>query len=134
MQEIETTLMQSARSTKGLIEAARILSTLKKANSQSQSNSAHASNAAFVNGIAQNAKQRVQESSDRHQAGSDRHTGTANHRQKAGTCTACIGLYRITPLLAYYIDESHVPHVVIILLCSECHAITAPVTTARVAQ
>ncbi|KAL3158180.1 hypothetical protein ABBQ32_011769 [Trebouxia sp. C0010 RCD-2024] len=82
--EIETTLMQSARSTKGLIEAARILSTLKKANSQSQSNSAHASNAAFVNGIAQNAKQRVQESSDRHQAGSDRHTGTANHRQKAG--------------------------------------------------
>ena len=81
VQEIEATLMQSARSTKGLIEAARILSTLKKANSQAQSSSGHASNAAFVEGIAQHAKQRVQESSDRHQ----QNTHTGNHRQKAGT-------------------------------------------------
>lgn len=66
-QEIEATLMRSARSTDGLIEAARILSTLKMANAESQSPANHPSDAAFAQGIAHSAQQRVQDSSDRQQ-------------------------------------------------------------------
>ena len=95
MQEIEATLRQSARSTKGLMEAARILSTLKMANSQAQAQGSaeHTSNADFAEGIAQHAEQRVQDSSERHQQHS--HTGTLNHRQSTGTYTSlssCISL------------------------------------------
>lgn len=95
MQEIEATLRQSARSTKGLMEAARILSTLKMATSQAQAQGSaeHASNADFAEGIAQHAEQRVQDSSERHQQHSQ--TGTVNHRQSAGTYTlpsSCISL------------------------------------------
>lgn len=70
--------MRSAKSTDGLIEAARILSTLKMASAESQSPASHPSNAAFAEGIAHSAQQRVQDSSDRQQqhveagAGSDR--------------------------------------------------------------
>ena len=67
LQEIEATLMRSARSTDGLIEAARILSTLKMASAESQSPASHPSNAAFAQGIAHSAQQRVQDSSDRQQ-------------------------------------------------------------------
>lgn len=88
MQEIEATLRQSAQSTKGLMEAARILSTLKMATSQAQtqSNAEPASNAAFAEGVAQRAEQRVQDSSERHQQ--HLHNSTANHRQNAGSCNA----------------------------------------------
>ncbi len=70
--------MRSARSADGLIEAARILSTLKMASAESQSPASHPSNAAFAQGIAHSAQQRVQDSSDRQQqhveagVGSDR--------------------------------------------------------------
>ena len=93
MQEIEATLRQSAQSTEGLIEAARILSTLKMATNQAQAESSagHASNAAFAEGIAQHADQRVHDSSERHEQ--HMHTGTGSHRQNAGTCNeplACL--------------------------------------------
>ena len=88
MQEIEATLRQSAQSTKGLMEAARILSTLKMATSQTQSQNTaeHASNTAFAKGVAQRAEQRLQDSSERHQQ--HLHISTAKHRQNAGTCHA----------------------------------------------
>lgn len=76
-QEIEAILTRSARSTDGLIEAARIASTLKMTQTAAQSASTHPSNAAFADGIAQQAEVRVQDSSDRQQqhaedgAGSD---------------------------------------------------------------
>lgn len=93
MQEIEATLRQSAQSTEGLIEAARILSTLKMATNQAQAESSagHASNAAFTEGIAQHADQRIHDSSERHEQ--HMHTGTGSHRQNAGTCNeplACL--------------------------------------------
>ena len=84
MQEIEATLMRSARSTDGLIEAARILSTLKMASAESQNPASHPSNAAFAEGIAHSAQQRVQDSSDRQQqhveagVGSDRKNSGIN--------------------------------------------------------
>ena len=86
LQEIEATLMQSAQSTEGLIEAARIVSTLKMANSQAQSSAGHASNAAFAEGIAQHAHQRVQDTSARHQHHME--AGTGSNRQNAGDCTS----------------------------------------------
>ena len=92
MQEIEATLRQSARSTKGLMEAARILSTLKMATTQAQAQGSaeHASNADFAEGIAQHAEQRVQDSSERHQQHS--HTGTVNHRRSTGTYSSLSSL------------------------------------------
>ena len=88
MQEIEATLRQSARSTKGLMEAARILSTLKMATSQAhtQNSAEHASNTAFAEGVAQQAEQRVQHSSDRHRQ--HLHNSNASHRPNAGICYA----------------------------------------------
>ena len=75
--------MRSARSTQGLIEAARIVSTLKMASAQAQGPAGHPSNAAFAEGIAHKAEQRVESSSDRQQQhveaapGSDRHNSGA---------------------------------------------------------
>lgn len=97
VQEIEATLMQSAQSTEGLIEAARIVSTLKMANSQAQSSPGHASNAAFAEGIAQHAQQRVQDTSDRHQEHME--AGTGSDRQNAGNFTSPKVLHAAQELL-----------------------------------
>ena len=92
--------MQSARSTEGLIEAARILSTLKAATSQAASADGHASNAAFAEGVAQQAEQRVQDSSHRQQQNME--AGSGNNRQNAGTCLhanvcLCTPCYTVLP-------------------------------------
>lgn len=108
MQEIEATLRKSAGSTKGLMEAARILSTLKMATSQAQTHSSaeHASNAAFAEGVAQQAEQRVQDSSDRHQQ--HLHNSSAHHRQNAGIFMAAC-LHSSLPLLGSS-SNMPVPH------------------------
>ena len=81
IQEIEATLLRSAKSTDGLIETARILSTLKKANSQAQTTS-HPSNAAFTDKIAQKAEARVQDSSERQQQHSE--TSSSSDQSNSG--------------------------------------------------
>lgn len=107
MQEIEATLRQSAQSTKGLMEAARILSTLKMATSQAQAQGSaeHASNTAFAEGIAQHAEQRVQDSSERYQQHS--HTGTVNHRQSAGTCSSPFSYQTLCCCLPFHFHLLH---------------------------
>lgn len=84
--------MRSARSTQGLIEAARIVSTLKMASAQAQGPAGHASNAAFAEGIAHKAEQRVESSSDRQQ---QQHVEAApgSDRQNSGA------LQTVSPLL-----------------------------------
>ena len=90
--------MQSARSTEGLIEAARILSTLNSASSQAQGSAQHASNAAFAGGIAQQAHQRLQDTSERHQQHVQAASGS--DRQNAGVC--CLLLLPIAVSVAHW--------------------------------
>lgn len=73
-QEIEATLSRSAQSAEGLLEAARILSSLKAARHTGQTTPSdgplhhtHPTTAAFADNIAQQAENKVQESSSRQQ-------------------------------------------------------------------
>ena len=75
--------MRSARSTDGLIEAARILSTLKMASAESHGSAKHPSNATFAEGIAQQAEERVQDSSDRQEQHIE--AGAGSDRKNSGT-------------------------------------------------
>lgn len=87
--------MRSARSTDGLIEAARILSTLNTASAESQSPASHPSNAAFAQGIVHSAQQRVQDSSDRQQQHVE--AGVGNDRKNSGI-SVMIGSFSLTPV------------------------------------
>ena len=107
LQEIEATLLRSARSTDGLIETARILSTLKRASDQAQSTS-HPTNAAFADRIAQKAEARVHDSSERQQQHTDASSGSD---QANSGITHCNSLFMHTDVHVKAVGQCQKTHV-----------------------